>query len=141
MLIERHATEGIFSPEQYGKLQEREKNQYIAKHHPDRHVEGELEGDFFFKQHDYEKALKVYKKAFEEDSENPKLKKKLVAAIYNIGAGHIHRHDYANAMRCMNKILVLQPDHEKALRKSRKLQEILEKRARHRARHADQKMG
>ena len=96
----------------------------------------ECVGDFYFHQHDYQRALKHYRVQVRESGDLPRLSKKILSAQYNIGVNHIKAHHYDRALEYMEAILAVDPDNPKANQKAVKLRAALERRRKHKLEHS-----
>jgi hypothetical protein len=84
-------------------------------------------GDFYFTSRNYEMAFQQYKLAGEKSPGSIRLRKKMLAAEYNIGVGFIKRRQYDKALDYMQSILRQEPNNDHAKRKVAQLQKIKEK--------------
>ena len=83
-------------------------------------IEWGQEGDFYYKQGNYEKALECYKEAYREYPDSPNLS-------YNIGNTYLKLGQYDNAIKYYKKCLDLKPDYDLApgqLAEAKRLKEL-----------------
>jgi tetratricopeptide (TPR) repeat protein len=126
MLVERTAATQILTPDEYKKMQHAEVEAFLARHTRPGMSRGELLGDFYFGKHNYVQALRHYREVREKE-DTAHIRKKLCTAKYNVAVCHIRQRDYQGALRYMELVLELDPDHEQAKRKAEQLREHLTK--------------
>ena len=124
VLVERKATLGVFSPEEFLKREQEAIDAYVAEYEGVSVSREELTGDYFFKRHEFIKAAKVYEDLYKQDPENLGIRSKLNSAQYNIAINFIRKHQVARAIHMLEAILALDPKHEKG---KRKLEQIHQK--------------
>ncbi len=125
VLVERSAVKAIYDYEQYRMHRQSAYNAFARTHFKPGMSQDECLGDFFFSEHDYKNALHHYIMARERETSNDRIKKKLCAAKYNLGARHIQHKDYVSALAFMEQVLAMDPEHEEARRKAEQLRERL----------------
>lgn len=128
ILVECAAVKRVYSIDEYKEHKHRDVGSYLRKHKRGGLSRDELLGDFHFENHQYNRALKHYRIARQNDSESPRLLKKIIAVKYNIGTRQIKSHDYHRALHHMNLILQLDPNHERAKRKAAQLRNLIDRR-------------
>ena len=126
ILVESSAVTHVYSVEEYKKKRAAEK---ASK--GDLAAESELSqeetlGDFYFETRNYEAALIQYEAAQKKSPRSGRIRKKILAAEYNIGVNHIKRREYPKAMRWMERVLQKDPDNKYAKKKAGQLRKILE---------------
>jgi len=127
MLVERAAVAKILTPDEYKKMQDGEVEDFVRQNTKACMSRQEVLGDYEFGKHNYLQAVRNYREAREKE-DTPRIRKKLCTAKYNVAVCHIRQRDYQRALRYMELVLALDPEHEQALRKSQQLREHLAKR-------------
>ncbi|MFP4192887.1 MAG: tetratricopeptide repeat protein, partial [Candidatus Hydrogenedentota bacterium] len=84
-------------------------------------------GDFYFETRSYEAALQQYENAHKKVGQSHRLRRKILAAEYNIGVQHIKRREYARALKWMERVLEQDPKNQHAKKKILQLRKILDK--------------
>ena len=82
-------------------------------------------GDFYFHTKNYFAALREYDKAFGQEPDNRRLKKKVVITTFNVGVHYVKVKDYKQALDYFEEVLRHEPKNRDALRKAEKLRRIL----------------
>lgn len=127
ILVEASAVKEVYTPEQYKqkKLAEKEarKNQEVSGDVS----QAETMGDFYFETRNYGGALQQYKAAAKEHPQCLRLRKKMLAAEYNVGVQYIKTREYDKALAYMERILKVDPKNSHALKKAHKLRRIIER--------------
>jgi len=82
-------------------------------------------GDFYFHTKNYVAALGEYEKAFKQDAENKRLKKKVAVTTFNVGVHYVKVKDYKRALECFEEVLRYDPKNRDAERKADKLRRVL----------------
>lgn len=128
MLIERAATQAVYTAEEYeakrAALQEERKR---GKTESAGLSQEETMGDFYFETRSYPSALEQYRIALQRNPSSQRLRKKILFATYNNGIQYIKRHEYAEALACMEIVLKSDPRNSHALKKAAQLRRIIEK--------------
>jgi tetratricopeptide (TPR) repeat protein len=132
VLVERKAVTGVYSPDEFKRIKQREIEDFIRSHPIEGATKEELHGDYHFHRHEYVRALKYYRMAQREDPDSIRVRKKIIMAQYNIGVRYIKHHEYDRALACMEMVLEMDPDNERAQHKIEQLREHLAKHRRHR---------
>jgi tetratricopeptide (TPR) repeat protein len=133
MLIERHAIQKVYTPEEFLQEKRAEKKKQEERKTADPIQEDvelgqdESMGDFYFQTHDYENALSQYEQAAASFSNSKRLTKKIVVSLINIGIQFIKSRDYPNALEYMDKALTLDPENPHAKKKTKQLRKVIEK--------------
>jgi tetratricopeptide (TPR) repeat protein len=133
MLIERHAVQKVYTPEQFlAERREQKKQQEESK--PSEPAQEDVElgqdesmGDFYFQTHDYENALSQYEQAAAGFPQSVRLNKKIVVSLINIGIQFIKSRQYPIALEYMDKALTRDPNNPHAKKKTKQLRKIIEK--------------
>ncbi len=123
ILVERAATEHIWTPDEYKAYKEQKREQMRAKGNAALSQE-ETTGDFYFEMRDYGQALKLYDGAMAKGEASRRLLKKLLVTQYNLGVQHIKRREYDRALELMERVLEIDPKNEHARKKAKKLRKI-----------------
>jgi tetratricopeptide (TPR) repeat protein len=131
ILIERAAVAHTYTPEEYEarraeKLEARKATEAAAEL-----TQEETLGDFYFETRNYAGALEQYTLAAKKFPQSGRIRRKMLAAQFNIGVQHIKRREYAQAMAAMQKVLHMDPRNAHAQKKVAQLQRILERGQRH----------
>lgn len=135
-LVERSAVKGVFDPAEYREQKHNALERYVEENLTGEVGKEECVGDFYFHQHDYQRALKHYRAQVREIGDSPRVKKKMLSAQYNIGINHIKAHHYERALEYMEAILAADPDNAKANQKAVKLRAALDRRRKHKVQHS-----
>jgi tetratricopeptide (TPR) repeat protein len=136
VLVERSSVKGIYDRAEYREQKHHDLEEYIKEHQNGDLNREECIGDFYFQQHDYQRALKHYRAQVRESGESPRVRKKMLSTQYNIGINHIKAHHYERALEYMEAILAADPDNAKANQKVVKLRSALERRRKHKLEHS-----
>ena len=138
VLIEASAVDRVFSPEEFRQRVGEDLQSYVEKHVALGTSPAEAEGNFHFHRRDYHRSAHAYEKALLEAPNDEDLIKKCAVSLYNIGAMHIHKHEYRQAMIYVQKAHELQPEdnriHEKLQQLRTAIAKLEEKRAKQLAR-------
>lgn len=135
VLVERSAVRTVHTPEGFKLKWQEEVDTYLRQHRASGFSKSELMGDFFFSRHDYGRAMRQYRYAFDAEPGNGRIVRKMVAAEYNIGIRYLKRHEYDRALHCMREVVRADPNNARAREKADKIAAFL---ARHGAPpHAD----
>jgi tetratricopeptide (TPR) repeat protein len=127
ILVESKALEGVYAPEEYERIKQEKERQRKQQTPKEELSQDETMGDFYFDTRDYDSALKHYAAATEQFPQSHRLRRKLLAAEYNIGVQHIRRRAYGEALQWMERVLKRDPDNRHALKKKKQLRKILDK--------------
>lgn len=136
VLVERSAVQGVYSPEEFKRLKQKEIEDFIRQHPIEGATKEELHGDYHFHHHEYVRALRYYRMAQREDPDSLRVRKKIIMAQYNIGVRYIKNHDYDRALACMEMVLDMDPDNPRAQHKIEQLRAHLAKHKRRRHHHS-----
>ena len=127
ILVEASALEHVYTPEEYHakRLEQKEakKTQDVAE---DLSQE-ETMGDFYFETRNYTGAHEQYRLAAKRFPQSSRLRKKMLAAQFNIGVQHIKRREYPEALAVMEKVLQVDPRNGHAQKKMLQLRKIIER--------------
>lgn len=126
VLIEKSALAHVFTPEEYDAHRREKLEARKAAEGGTELSQEETMGDFYFETRNYPQALEQYMLAAKKFPHSGRIRKKMLAAQYNIGVNHIKRREYAEALACMQKVLHVDPRNAHAQKKVQKLQKILE---------------
>lgn len=136
ILVESSAVEASYTPEEYKEKiarEREERKQKVGKDSVDLSQE-ETMGDFYFETRNYTAALDEYRKAIKKYPQSHRIRKKALLATYNVGVQHIKRHEYNEAMECMQTVLATDPNNIHAKKKALQLRRIIQK-----AKHTEKK--
>ncbi len=136
VLVERAAVKGVYDPKDYREQKHNLLEKYLEEHCVEGMGKEECTADFYFHQHDYQRAVKHYRAQIRESGDMPRLTKKMHSAQYNIGINHIKAHHYERALEYMEAILATDPDNAKANQKAVKLRSAIERRRKHKLEHS-----
>lgn len=126
ILVERRAVEAVHTAEEYQEMRSRKREVCKDEGVPEDISHEEVTGDFHFEMRDYETALWYYQQALAKFPRVPRLQRKAVITLYDVGVQHIKRHEYDKALTCMERALKLAPNNEHALKKAAQLRHILQ---------------
>jgi hypothetical protein len=121
ILIERSAVASVHDAKSYARKQQEEYERFKEEHFKPGMSEEECKGDFHFAMHDYGDALRWYRILQEKEPQNERVVKKMCTAKYNLGIRHIKNRNYTQALRFMELILKIAPNHPQALEKASQL--------------------
>lgn len=124
-LIERTAITGVYSPADFRAKKDLEKRQEAVGSDL---CQEETMGDFYFETRNYSAALEQYQEALKVTRRAERVRRKLLAAQYNIGIQHIKQKDYSRALHIMKRIMKEDPSNGHARRKVQQLEAALAKR-------------
>jgi len=82
-------------------------------------------GDFYFHTKNYFAALTEYEKAFKENPDSRRLRKKVAVSTFNIGVHYVKVKDYKRALERFEDVLRYEPKNADALKKVEKLRHIV----------------
>lgn len=136
VLVERAAISGVFDPENYREQKHNDLAKYVEEHQDADHGKEECVGDYYFQNHEYQRALKHYRAQVRESGDLPRLHKKIVSVQYNIGISHIKTHHYERALEYMDAVLEADPLNEKARHKAAKLKLAIDRKKKHKVQHS-----
>ncbi len=117
VLVERSATVGVFTPEEYMTREQEAIADYIAQYKGVKASREEMTGDFYFKRHNFVQAAGIYEALYKQNHEDEGILTKLNSAQYNLAIGFIRRQQIEKAIHILDAILALNPRHERARRK------------------------
>ena len=135
ILVETSAIDSVFTPEEYlaqqhEKKEKKQSTNESVTEEPVKDVElGQEEsmGDFYFETHNYPSACEQYLLAEKQNADSPRIEKKIVVAIVNIGIQYIKTRDYRQALQYMEQALERDPDNPHAKKKAKQLKHTIEK--------------
>ncbi len=127
VLVERSAVKEIYSVEEFRRRRDVEIDAYLEKHKIQGYSKDELMGDWHFERSEYRRAYRQYAAARELEPDCGRLMSKMTSAQFNVGLQHIKQHDYVRAFSCMRSVLKLDPGHERAQEKAKKLRRYMKK--------------
>ena len=157
LLIERNGIDRVFEPRDYLEEVKREKEERRAQKEAaapaargggdadeTREDRSELSqeesmGDFYFGTHNYPGAVEQYRLAYQANSRSPRLKKKVVVALINIGIQYIKTREYPKSLEYMDQALAVDPGNPHAKKKAKQLKKIIEKTERRMREYYEQK--
>ena len=87
----------------------------------------ETMGDFYFETRNYEAALESYNEAMRGQPQSMRLRRKILAAKYNIGVQYIKRREYQQALQVMEEVHKVDPANEHAKKKILQLRKVVER--------------
>ncbi len=127
VLVESTAVERVYTPAEYQQKLTSDLQEYVEKHAIGGISRAEAAGDFHFRFRDYFLALQAYEHAMQETPDSVELIKKFAYTMYNIGAWHIHRHEYPQALECLQKAHEMEPKNTRIHVKMREVQRVIDK--------------
>lgn len=125
ILVEASCLKGVWTPEQY-EAKRAEERAHGKDESADLSHEESM-GDFYFQTRNYTAALEQYRQAAKQRAHSRRLRKKMLAAEYNVGVQFIKRRDYPQALAYMERILQADPHNAHAKKKVAQLRRIIEK--------------
>ncbi|HRK33048.1 MAG TPA: hypothetical protein PLJ47_00535 [Candidatus Hydrogenedentes bacterium] len=125
VMVEKTAVKRIMKPEEY-EASRTERHEARKAAEKTELTQEETMGDFYFETRNYPAAHDQYKVALKKFPQSSRLRKKLVAAQFNIGVQFIKRREYGSALECMQKVLEMDPGNEHARKKAVQLRKIVE---------------
>lgn len=114
VLVEYAALDGVYTPEEYRTRFDEELRTFLLNHTHSGLSKEELTGDFCFAHSEYAEALEHYNNIRHLAPSSPRIRKKTIAAEYNLASQHSRDRDYEAALIRINRVLELDPQHEKA---------------------------
>lgn len=126
MLIEATALKGVYTPQEYKAKRSQEKEERKQQRGADVTQE-ETMGDFYFETRNYQAAQDQYEKALAQFPQSHRLRKKKLAAFFNIGVQHIKQRNYPQALEVIEEVLRLDPGNSHAQKKVHQLRKIVAK--------------
>jgi tetratricopeptide (TPR) repeat protein len=127
ILVEASALERVYTPDEYEeKLREQKEARKTQEFAADLSQE-ETMGDFYFETRNYGGALEQYRLAAKRYPQSGRLRKKMLAAQFNIGVQHIKRREYPEALAVMEKVLEVEPRNTHAQKKVLQLRKIIDR--------------
>jgi len=128
IVAEKRALEAVYTLEEYSRIEQQEKT---AKGADSTGLsQEETTGDFYFETRNYTAAMEQYRLATVKFPHVRRLQKKILMAHYNIGVNFIKRHEYEEALVCMETVLKGDPHNERVRKKVAQLRHIIQKGAR-----------
>ena len=128
VLIERTATAGIYTPEQFQDLRSQERQVLKTPEGVAATLsQEETMGDFYFETRNYNAALEQYHLAMAKFPQSHRIRKKIASADYNIGIQFIKRRQYPQALEQMEKVLKADSHNSHAHKKVLQLRHIIKK--------------
>lgn len=131
ILVEASAVANVYTPEEYAAKRKEEKEAKKSQEVADDLSQEETMGDFYFETRNYLGALEQYRLAAKRFPQSGRLRKKSLAAQFNIGVQHIKRREYPEALAVMEKVLQLDPRNQHAHKKVQQLRKIIDRSGRH----------
>lgn len=127
ILVERSATTGVYTVEEYKEKHKKEVRLYLSTHqNPEKH-EDELMGDFYFDKRQYRKALSCYDKAFQTGFYSTTLAKKMVTCEYNVAMIYVREKHYHRALKHLERANELEPGNDRVNSKIGQIRTVLSK--------------
>ncbi len=126
ILVEAKALKGVYTPEQHKAKKKEEKAQRQQQRGADVTQE-ETMGDFYFETRNYKAAQEQYEIALTQFPQSHRLRKKKLAAFFNIGVQHIKQRNYPDALEVIEEVLRLDPGNSHAQKKVHQLRKIVAK--------------
>lgn len=126
ILVEASALKGVYTPEEYRARKAQEREQRKQDKGADVTQE-ETMGDFYFETRNYKAAQEQYEKALAQFPQSHRLRKKKLAAFFNIGVQHIKQRNYPQALEVIEEVLRLDPGNSHAQKKVHQLRKIVAK--------------
>lgn len=127
ILVEASALAHVYTPEEYEAKRKEEKEAKKAREVADDLSQEETMGDFYFETRNYVGALEQYSQAAKRFPQSGRLRKKMLAAQFNIGVQHIKRREYPEALDIMEKVLKVDPRNSHARKKVLQLRKIIDR--------------
>ncbi len=127
ILVEASALNHVYTPEEYEAKRREEKEAKKAQEVADDLSQEETMGDFYFETRNYTGALEQYRVAAKRFPHSGRLRKKMLAAQFNIGVQHIKRREYPEALDVMEKVLKVDPRNSHARKKVLQLRKIIDR--------------
>jgi len=126
VLVERTALTGAYTPEEYKEKLERDREEQ-RREGATSLTQEETMGDFYFETRNYEAALESYNEAVRGQPQSTRLRRKILAAKYNIGVQYIKRREYQQALQVMEEVQKVDPANEHAKKKILQLRKVVER--------------
>lgn len=126
-LVERSAVKRIYTPEEWKERKIEEAQARKSEDSVSDLSQEETTGDFYFETRNYTGALDQYRLAAKKFPQSKRIRRKMLAAQFNIGVQHIKRREYEAALECMQKVLHVEPHNTHAQKKVAQLQKIIER--------------
>jgi tetratricopeptide (TPR) repeat protein len=126
ILVEAKALKGVFTPEEY-KAKKSEEKQVRKEQKGADVTQEETMGDFYFETRNYKAAQEQYETALAQFPQSHRLRKKKLAAFFNIGVQHIKQRNYPEALEVIEEVLRLDPTNSHAQKKVHQLRKIVAK--------------
>lgn len=100
-------------------------DEQVSRRSEDSVSKEETLGDFYFHTKNYFAAFAEYDKAFKQNRDSHRLKRKVAVSMFNIGVHYIKLKDYRKALEYFEEALKHEPKNHNALRKVEKLRRIV----------------
>ncbi len=126
ILVESKALKRVHTPEEYKAKKSQEKAERQQQRGADVTQE-ETMGDFYFETRNYKAAQEQYEAALAQFPQSHRLRKKKLAAFFNIGVQHIKQRNYPQALEVIEEVLKLDPTNSHAQKKVLQLRKIVAK--------------
>ncbi|MCC6695031.1 MAG: tetratricopeptide repeat protein [Candidatus Hydrogenedentes bacterium] len=127
ILVEATAVAQAFTPEEFEEKRKQDKEIKKSQEVAADLSQEETMGDFYFETRNYGGALEQYGLAAKKYPQSIRLRRKMLAAQFNIGVQHIKRREYPEALACMKKVLQVDPNNSHAQKKLLQLRKIIER--------------
>lgn len=129
ILVEAAAVHRVYTAEEYQAKRAQEEQERKVKREagaPDLSQEETL-GDFYFETRNYPAALEQYELAMKKQPKSGRIRRKTLAAQYNVGVQCIKRREYREALMYMERVLAIEPENPHAVKKVVQLRRIIER--------------
>jgi hypothetical protein len=126
ILVEAAAVSGVFSPEEYVSIQEKQKEEQKKTGSSSEISQEETTGDFYFATKEYLAAYEQYSQGIKKFPHSSRLRGKLLLTQYNIGVHCIRLRQYRKALSWMEAVLKVDPKNIHALKKAHQLKKVIE---------------
>lgn len=126
ILVESSALKSVHTPDEYKAMKIKEKAERKQQRGADVTQE-ETMGDFYFGTRNYQAAQENYEIALARFPQSQRLRKKKLAAFFNIGVQHIKQRNYPEALVVIEEVLRLDPGNSHAQKKVHQLRKIVAK--------------
>jgi tetratricopeptide (TPR) repeat protein len=127
ILVQRSAVAEVCTPEEHKQKLDQKKAELHDKAGATDLSQEETLGDFYFETKNYAAALEQYQAAQRKYPGSTRLRRKVLATMYNIGVQHIKRRDYPSALEYMERVLHSDPGNTHAKKKIHQLKKVLER--------------
>lgn len=126
-LVERSAVHAVYTPRQYMEKQGQRRSRAVKAEPSVDLSQDETMGDFYFESKSYESALEYFENAYRKHPESVRLRRKTMAARYNIGIHHMRAQNYSKALEVMERVLKAEPRNEHTKKKVSQLRRLVQK--------------